>query len=506
MSERKYAIRIASGGRTIVAIDDFRIAGSAITVLLGESGIGKSLISLAVAGLLDPDDLDVQIDGKPYTAYLGSREALDIRRDGFFVFQEPSSHLNPLLTLRSQLREGSLKEMSEEGRILRKLWQGRPPSDIGDILDVYPKPYRPSGGEKQRILAAMAFKRMAAAPSSGQGSLFIFDEPTGNLDNQLRDELLDLLIDNFNDRKATVVLITHDYSIVSRIVKTYPAIAGRILYRELSLERGKLRLRDFVPGEYLSWLEKRKANPRATGKTESVVRLQPRVKVFGRRLFISRDQDGRKLEPLVVRKNAVTYLKAPSGAGKTTIVKLMMGLIKPEAMSMELAGICYSEKTPRSLWARGVWGRRMTMVFQHADEALNQNSQVKDVFSGLPVALSKSTSAIASVLSELFEEEMSRDFLRTKVKFLSGGQKQRLNLLRSFVLHTDILILDEPLNGLDFASAAKVIAKIEAKLKSGVGVLVISHNEEIFDTLAAPQDVYYLHSANVHKNSFKDLQ
>lgn len=494
MSERNYAIRIASGGRTIVAIDDFRIAESTITVLLGESGIGKSLISLAVAGLLDPDELDVQLDGKPYAAYLGSREAIDIRQNGFFVFQEPSSHLNPLFTLRTQLREGSLANSTVEGPILRKLWQGSTSSNIGSILDVYPKPYRPSGGEKQRILAAMAFKKMAATPISAQGSLFIFDEPTGNLDNKLRDEFLDLLIDNFNSRAMTVVLITHDYSIISRLVKTYPAIAGRTLFRELALEHGKLRLREFSPREYLSWLEDRRERTRIAAKTEILARLHPCVKVFGRTLLISRDQEGNDPAPLVIRKGAVTYLKAPSGTGKTTIVKLMMGLIKPDALSMDLGGRQYSEKTPKGIWARRVWGRRMTMVFQHADEALNQNSRVRDVFSGLPVVLSRTEKGIADVLSELFEEEIHRDFLDARVKFLSGGQKQRLNLIRSFALRTDILILDEPLNGLDFASAVKVLAKIEAKLKSGVGVLLISHNEEIFDTLVAPRDVYYLRS------------
>jgi ABC-type glutathione transport system ATPase component len=55
MNERAYAIRISSGRRPLVAMDDFRVAESAITVLLGESGIGKTLISLAIAGLLDPD-------------------------------------------------------------------------------------------------------------------------------------------------------------------------------------------------------------------------------------------------------------------------------------------------------------------------------------------------------------------------------------------------------------------------------------------------------------------
>jgi peptide/nickel transport system ATP-binding protein len=495
MNERKYNIRIASEGHELVAIDEFRLAKSAITVLLGESGIGKSLISLAIAGLLDPDELDVRIDGKPYAAYLRSREAIDIRRNGFFVFQEPSSHLNPLATLRTQLREGSLAEAPDEERILRKLWQNSTSSNVESILDVYPKPYRPSGGEKQRILAAMAFKKMAASAALKE-SMFIFDEPTGNLDNRLRNEFLDLLIENFRDRQTTIVLITHDYSIISRFAKTYPAISNSILYRELLLEHGKLHLRDFLPGDYLSWLEKRNATARTAKKSEAILRLYPEVKIFGRTLSISRDIEGRNHEPLVIRKGAVTYLKAPSGTGKTTIVKLMMGLIKPEKMSMELGSEIYTEKTNRNAWARDVWGKQMTMVFQHADESLNQNSKVKDVFSGLPIAGPMNETTIVNSISELFEEEPSRDFLNTKVKYLSGGQKQRLNLLRSLILHTDILILDEPLNGLDFASVAKVIAMIEMKLQSGIGVLVISHNEEVFDTLVAAKDIYYLHSSS----------
>ena len=87
-----------------------------------------------------------------------------------------------------------------------------------------------------------------------------------------------------------------------------------------------------------------------------------------------------------------------------------------------------------------------------------------------------------------------RNFYEKLVKHLSGGQKQRLNLLRSLVLDTDVLVLDEPLNGLDFASSVKVLSKIEDRLRGGGSVLVISHNEEIFDALTAPEDIYYLHA------------
>ena len=136
----------------------------------------------------------------------------------------------------------------------------------------------------------------------------------------------------------------------------------------------------------------------------------------------------------------------------------------------------------------------MTMVFQHADEALNLNASVKDVFTGLPLRTVPDDARVFKILSELFEVIPDRAFLKKPVKHLSGGQKQRLNLLRSLVLDTNLLILDEPLNGLDFDSSVKVLKNIEDRLRRGMGVLVISHNEEIFDALVDKENIYYLHA------------
>jgi len=69
-----------------------------------------------------------------------------------------------------------------------------------------------------------------------------------------------------------------------------------------------------------------------------------------------------------------------------------------------------------------------------------------------------------------------------------------LNHLRGLALDTDVLILDEPLNGLDFESATKVISMLLRKMEAGMGLLVISHNEEIFDALAGADQTYYLHA------------
>ncbi len=111
----------------------------------------------------------------------------------------------------------------------------------------------------------------------------------------------------------------------------------------------------------------------------------------------------------------------------------------------------------------------MTMVFQHADEALNPRSTVEETFRGLPVKKRITREEIRRALQELFDVEISDEFLNKQVDTLSGGQKQRINLLRGLFLDTDILILDEPLNGLDFESTTKVLAMLtkEATVRQG---------------------------------------
>ena len=76
--------------------------------------------------------------------------------------------------------------------------------------------------------------------------------------------------------------------------------------------------------------------------------------------------------------------------------------------------------------------------------------------------------------------------------FLSGGQKQRLNLLRTLVLGTGLIILDEPLNGLDFNSVKKVLGLLDEKRAHGSALLMISHNEEIFEHFIDEENIYYL--------------
>lgn len=500
MNRISSAIKIAAEGKLIVDIPNFSLERDHVTFLLGESGIGKSLASRALYGLLDPLDLTVTVDGQAYPEYVASEKVRAIQEQSFFVFQEPSSHLNPLMTLGSQLREGALARATDRADVLRALWEGSTQRDIDSILAVYPKPYRPSGGEKQRILLAMALAKidmLAPVIDHTSEALFVFDEPSGSLDNHFRDLFLDLLFDRFRRRPFTSLVITHDYSMISRVTEAYQDIIDRVDFRELARRHGSLALNTFDPRTYTGWVAGLRDSAKGYHDDVSrkpVLTLEPNLEVFGRPLVVTKDAEGKEPVQLTVSAGSLVYLKAPSGTGKTTLVKRVMGLIPGGRFEATLKDIRLTGVTPRKFWHERIWGRAMTMVFQHADEALNIHSTMRETLLGLPVRRPLDTERMTRLAAELFDSDEVEELLDKKVRMLSGGQKQRLNLLRALALDTDVLILDEPLNGLDFESATKVIRMLYRKMEAGMGLLVISHNEEIFDAFAGEENTYYLHS------------
>ena len=497
MNQLKYDVHIASGRRKLVEITDFSLSENKITFLFGESGIGKSIISKAIYGLLDPEELRIKINNKLYENYLQSAEMKDIQANGFFVFQEPSTHLNPLLSLQTQLSEGSLQDVSsaDELSILKYLWKGSDPDFLKRLLKVFPKPYRPSGGEKQRILLVMAFKKIKKYLDDNKcnSALFVFDEPSGSLDNTYRDLFIQLLLECYKQKPFTSIIITHDYSVISMIERNYQNLSGGIEYKELARQNDSIRLSTFSKDAYLGWIKTQSVGrANAAYDNQPVVRLKSGVRIFGKTL--SFHQGNQKAQPglMELKKGELIYLKAQSGVGKTTIAKIIMGLINADNMEMAFGKYLVKQDTRESFWRKVIWGKLGSMIFQHADEALNQNATVWEIFKALPNHGKKSRSEVLKIVQELFDIKLNGSFLDKKIKFLSGGQKQRINILRTITLGTELLIMDEPLNGLDLKSAHKVIEKIKQHQAAGKAVLLISHNEEIFDRIVKQENVYYL--------------
>jgi ABC-type dipeptide/oligopeptide/nickel transport system ATPase subunit len=370
---------------------------------------------------------------------------------------------------------------------LSELWSTTSEKSLNSVLDVFPKPYRPSGGEKQRVLLAMAFKKieLVVNKSGLKPTYFVFDEPTGSLDNKYRNLFLALLVRKFKKSPFTVKIITHDYSIISEIYKNYHNQIDDFRFMELiRKESGELELQKFSAELYLGWLNNVHTVLSRSETLDTVLTVKSNLEVFGRNLSLGKD--------LVVRRGEMVYLKAASGVGKTTLAKVVMGLYKADKFSMNLSGENITEKTPEHIWTKRIWGKKAGMVFQHADESLNLASSVRELFEGLPLKNKLSDTELIVELSRIFPQKITTDFLSRKVKFLSGGQKQCLNLLRTFLIKPDLIILDEPLNGLDFNRIKLVLDLISDGLKSGSAVLIITHNEEIMEHLIDSSAIWHL--------------
>ncbi|MFF9400062.1 ATP-binding cassette domain-containing protein [Streptomyces sp. NPDC014744] len=182
--------------------------------LIGESGSGKSLTTLAVLGLL-PDGMtatgSVELAG---TQIVGASEKrlTDVRgRDASVVFQEPLTALDPLMRVGRQIAEPLGRRRGLKGAGLRRavveaLEQVRLP-EPDRIARAFP--HEISGGQRQRVALAMA---LACDPQ-----LLIADEPTTALDVTVQSDMLDLLDTLVRDRGMAVLFVSHDLAVVSKV-------------------------------------------------------------------------------------------------------------------------------------------------------------------------------------------------------------------------------------------------------------------------------------------------
>jgi peptide/nickel transport system ATP-binding protein len=214
----------------VKAVDglDLTIHKGEIVGLVGESGCGKSVTSLAVMGLIPqpPGKIvagSIFFEGKDLTK-LNNKEMRKLRgKDIAMIFQEPMTSLNPLFTIGNQLIEAirahekcpKPEAKAKALEILNKVGINRE-----GILDEYP--HQLSGGMRQRVMIAMA---MVLRPR-----LLIGDEPTTALDVTIQAQILDLMKSLNQEFGTAILLITHDLGVVAemcdRIVVMY---AGQVV-------------------------------------------------------------------------------------------------------------------------------------------------------------------------------------------------------------------------------------------------------------------------------------
>ena len=401
----------------------FTIRQGSTAALVGESGSGKSVIAKAIMGIL-PKAARITggeilfYDPEPQTA--GDHTPLDIARldpDGSrmrairggrisIIFQEPMTSLSPLHTVGDQVVEAIRLHRDVSKVEARELAQEmldmvRFP-DPRRALDTYP--FELSGGLRQRAMIAMA---LVCRPA-----LLIADEPTTALDVTIQAQILKLVKDLQGQLGMTVLLITHDLGVVANMAEDVI-----VIYHGNVMERGSLNdifsdpqhpylkaLMLAVPrmgmadGERLtsirdsthagSYLAERAAWPADADDNGPLLRVQHVSKCFGMRKgsFL-----GVKDAPIVQALDDVSFdiergeclgLVGESGCGKTTLSKIIMRAIDPDAGEVH-----YNDRgVQRSLLALSdkdliAFRRRIQFIFQDPFGSLNPRMTIYNIIS-----------------------------------------------------------------------------------------------------------------------------
>jgi len=218
------------GQREVRAVDGvtFSVDSGEVVGLVGESGCGKSVTSLAVMGLLPKRG--VRVDGHAVfdgmdLLRLDARAMRDVRgQDIAMIFQDPLTSLNPVVPIGVQVTEVLTRHRGLKGDAAAK--------EAAELLDRVgipdPKrrlkeyPHQLSGGMRQRALIAMA---VACRPR-----LLIADEPTTALDVTIQAQILELLKDLVRESGTALIMITHDLGVVAGMCDTINVLyAGKVV-------------------------------------------------------------------------------------------------------------------------------------------------------------------------------------------------------------------------------------------------------------------------------------
>jgi peptide/nickel transport system ATP-binding protein len=229
---RRLAVSFATDDGTVQAVDgiDLSLARGHTLGLVGESGCGKSVTSLAIMGLLPPEhskvEGEVHFEGRDLLT-LDAGTIRDLRGNRLaMIFQEPMTSLNPAYTVGDQIveairRHRGLSAAEARARAIDMLRLVHIPSPERRI-DEYP--HKLSGGMRQRAMIAMA---LACGPD-----LLIADEPTTALDVTIQAQILDLLRGLRRDTGTAIILITHDLGVVAEMADDVAVMyAGQIVER-----------------------------------------------------------------------------------------------------------------------------------------------------------------------------------------------------------------------------------------------------------------------------------
>jgi energy-coupling factor transport system ATP-binding protein len=425
-------------------------------LVVGPSGGGKSTLALALGGLI-PGDVPGSWQGELEVAGLDTRRAARaaIAERVGLVFQEPASQIVMEWT-DDEVAFG----LENRGWPLADM-RARVPEALGEVglLDIGRRRSRTlSGGQQQRLALAGVL-----APSP---AVLVLDEPTSNLDPAGAAAFLDRLGCIVRRRTTTVVLIEH------RVDAAWP-LADRVL----ALDAAGEPIACDTPAQVLAMHDERL---RAAGIWLPGGAPRPRDRYVGRpkpdggrplalASDVSFSYDGQNPvldgADLAIGPGERLAVMGRNGSGKTTLAKLLVGLLRPAAGRVLLAG-----DPPHRLPAR-VLATRAGYVFQDPELQFVTDR----VRAEIAVGLAAGDSLRAEALLESLGLPLGR-LGDASPYSLSGGEKRRLSVACCLVRRPAMLVLDEPTFGQDRRGFASLVALLRERVAEGTALVSVTHD------------------------------
>ena len=492
-------LTVRSGERTLIDDIGFSIATGERVGLIGESGSGKSVTSLAVMGLL-PESLEatgtIRIgDDDRNVVGLPERQAAQMRGMRMaMVFQEPMTALNPLMRVGEQIAEamrihGTAQGAAASQRAVALLDDVGLPSPA-EAAKAYP--HQLSGGQRQRVVLAMAL--------ANDPSLLVCDEPTTALDVTVQRQVLELVLRTVRERDTGLLFITHDLAVVGEVCDrilvmnrgviveegtteevftrpSHPYTKGLLAASDLAAtdEHGRLftvaTAEGYEPGRFVDRLSAATAAGREAAPAEPAAEPAPVVRATdltreytrGRTSLFSPPQKVQALQGVSFEIPAGRRfgIVGESGSGKSTLLRILSGLDRPTSGSLEVVGRDLASPSRADLAALR---QNLQIVFQDPMASLDPRMRVGEIVAEPlrnaanlqdgPMTASERRDRVRELLEHV---GLPADAIDRFPHQFSGGQRQRISIARALSCRPRILVADEPVSALDVSVRAQVL-------------------------------------------------
>ena len=482
----------------------FNLKENKILGIVGESGSGKSVTSLAVLGLLPKNTIQegtIFFDEKNLLT-ISDKEFQQIRGNKIaMIFQEPMSSLNPTLTCGSQVAE-VLKQHT--GLNKKEIYQ--------EVISLFQKvklplpdrifnsyPHQISGGQKQRVMIAIA---IACKPD-----LLIADEPTTALDVTVQKEIILLLKELQKENKMSILLISHDLSLVSEIADNVIILfKGKIVEKGITTDIFHSPQHNYTKGlinskpnlnqrlKKLPTVEdfiKNKISTDVYTKKErdayhrKIYELKPLLEIVDLKKYFNTSVGFAK-KPFIKAVDAISFklyegetlgLVGESGCGKTTLGRAIMQLEKITSGKIFYKG---RDITHLSKTALQNLRKEIQIIFQDPFSSLNPRISIGNAIlepMNVHGVLSNDKERKIYVIELLKKVGLEEEHFNKYPHEFSGGQRQRIGIARAIALKPKIIICDESVSALDVSVQAQVLNLLnELKSTFNFSYIFISHD------------------------------